>query len=74
VIVCDLPADELEQWTDATMVMLGAKTMEIVHSHLKDVTIDSSQLEKVAMDAGRRRREADTPLSALPINKFNGGR
>jgi len=48
--------------------------MEIVYSHLKDVTIDSSQLEKVAMDTGRRKREADTPLSALPINKFNGGR
>ena len=31
---------------------LGAKTTELVHQHLKDVTIDASQLEKVAIDAG----------------------
>jgi type I restriction enzyme R subunit len=30
---------------------LGAKTMEIVHAHLLDVTIDADKLEKVAMDA-----------------------
>jgi type I restriction enzyme R subunit len=30
---------------------LGAKTMEIVHAHLIDVTIDADKLEKVAMDA-----------------------
>jgi type I restriction enzyme R subunit len=30
---------------------LGAKTMEIVHAHLLDVTIDADRLEKVAMDA-----------------------
>ncbi len=31
---------------------LGAKTMEIVHKHLTEVTIDSKLLESVAMDAG----------------------
>jgi len=31
---------------------LGAKTMAIVHEHLTSITIDSEQLEKVAMDAG----------------------
>jgi type I restriction enzyme R subunit len=30
---------------------LGAKTMEIVHAHLLDVTIDGDKLDKVAMDA-----------------------
>jgi len=30
----------------------GAKTMEIVHKHLTEVTIDASQLESVAIDAG----------------------
>jgi len=30
---------------------LGAKTMELVHAHLLDVTIDSDKLDKVAMDA-----------------------
>jgi type I restriction enzyme R subunit len=30
---------------------LGAKTMEIVHAHLINVTIDADKLEKVAMDA-----------------------
>ena len=30
---------------------LGAKTMEIVHTHLTGVTIDADKLEKVAMDA-----------------------
>jgi len=31
---------------------LGAKTMEIVHQHLTEITIDSKRLETVAMDAG----------------------
>ena len=31
---------------------LGAKTMEIVHEHLTQVTIDAKLLESVAMDAG----------------------
>lgn len=30
---------------------LGAKTMEIVHAHLLNVTIDGDKLDKVAMDA-----------------------
>jgi type I restriction enzyme R subunit len=30
---------------------LGAKTMEIVHAHLMNVTIDADKLDKVAMDA-----------------------
>jgi type I restriction enzyme R subunit len=30
---------------------LGAKTMEIVHAHLLDVTIDGDKLDKVAIDA-----------------------
>jgi type I restriction enzyme R subunit len=30
---------------------LGAKTMELVHAHLLNVTIDADKLEKVAMDA-----------------------
>jgi len=30
---------------------LGAKTMEIVHTHLTGVTIDADKLDKVAMDA-----------------------
>jgi len=31
---------------------LGAKTIAIVHEHLQGVTIDSNDLDKVAMDAG----------------------
>ncbi len=31
---------------------LGAKTIAIVHEHLKGVTIDANDLDKVAMDAG----------------------
>jgi type I restriction enzyme R subunit len=45
---------------------LGAKTMEIVHQHLKDVTIDSSQLEKVAMDAGLLEALKDLTLFPTP--------
>jgi type I restriction enzyme R subunit len=45
---------------------LGAKTMEIVHQHLKDVTIDASQLEKVAMDAGLLEALKDLTLFPTP--------
>jgi type I restriction enzyme R subunit len=31
---------------------LGAKTMELVHEHLNGITIDSDQLEKIALDEG----------------------
>jgi type I restriction enzyme R subunit len=31
---------------------LGAKTMELVHEHLNRITIDSDQLEKIALDEG----------------------
>ena len=31
--------------------ILGAKTMEIVHTHLTGITIDADKLDKVAMDA-----------------------
>ena len=31
---------------------LGAKTMELVHQHLNRITIDSDQLEKIALDEG----------------------
>ena len=58
---------------------LGAKTMEIVHEHLTRVTIDSDQLEKVAMDVGviealkdltlfpGMNKPAKTSLSALEV-------
>jgi type I restriction enzyme R subunit len=46
---------------------LGAKTMEIVHQHLKDVTIDASQLEKVAMDAGLLEALKDLTLFPEPV-------
>ena len=58
---------------------LGAKTMEIVHEHLTGVTIDSKQLEKVAMDVGviealkdltlfpEDTKEAKKPLNALEV-------
>jgi type I restriction enzyme R subunit len=52
---------------------LGAKTMEIVHQHLKDVTIDSGQLEKVAMDAGLLEAIKDLTLFPVPTGTGDKG-
>ncbi len=52
---------------------LGAKTMEIVHQHLKDVTIDSGQLEKVAMDAGLLEAIKDLTLFPVPTGAGDKG-
>jgi type I restriction enzyme R subunit len=52
---------------------LGAKTMEIVHQHLKDVTIDSGQLEKVAVDAGLLEAIKDLTLFSIPTGPGDKG-
>jgi type I restriction enzyme R subunit len=45
---------------------LGAKTIEIVHTHLKGITIDADKLQKVAMDAEVLEALRDTGLFPKP--------
>jgi type I restriction enzyme R subunit len=49
---------------------LGAKTMELVHAHLNGITIDSDQLEKIALDEGAI--EAIKELTLFPDSSQGG--
>jgi type I restriction enzyme R subunit len=49
---------------------LGAKTMELVHEHLNRITIDSDQLEKIALDEGAI--EAIKELTLFPDSSQGG--
>ena len=49
---------------------LGAKTMELVHAHLSGITIDSDQLEKIALDEGAI--EAIKELTLFPDTPQGG--
>jgi type I restriction enzyme R subunit len=49
---------------------LGAKTMELVHEHLNRITIDSDQLEKIALDEGAI--EAIKELTLFPGSSQGG--
>jgi type I restriction enzyme R subunit len=49
---------------------LGAKTMELVHEHLNRITIDSDQLEKIALDEGAI--EAIKDLTLFPESTPGG--
>jgi type I restriction enzyme R subunit len=51
---------------------LGAKTMELVHEHLNRITIDSDQLEKIALDEGAI--EAIKDLTLFPDVPSGGKR
>lgn len=51
---------------------LGAKTMELVHAHLNGITIDSDQLEKIALDEGAI--EAIKELTLFPDAPQGGKR